>query len=113
MAVQIRDVTITAGGTDSSVLNLLPGEVICGIQLPAAFKGTALAIHASMDAGASVVPLYDGFGNAVSFTVATLTARGYYLPTDVFYPLANVKFISNQAQAGNTITVKVAVREGV
>lgn len=83
----IAAVTIASGqGTSAAIPT--SGLSLVGIQLPAAFTGTALTFLASLD-GTTYQPIYSTIsGTALSYTVA----QGHYASIDPA-PFQGAKFI--------------------
>lgn len=69
-------VTIASGQGLSAVIPT-EGFSLCGIQIPAAFTGTALTFQACATASGTFQPVYNSAG-AVSYTVA----QGRYIAID-------------------------------
>ena len=89
-------VTIASGQTTSPAI-VNNGLSLVGIQLPAAFTGTAISFLASVD-GITFQPIYDTVsGTALSYTVA----QGHYVainPQD-FYGVVQFKIVSGSSEA--------------
>ena len=88
--------TIAISTTTSAAIQM-QGLSLVGIQLPAAFTGTALTFQVSVD-GVTYQPLYTSTsGTALSYTVAA----GHYVainPQD-FYGANYIKIISGSSEA--------------
>jgi hypothetical protein len=71
------------------------GLSLVGIQLPAAFTGTALTFQSSVD-GTTYQPVYNSAG-AVSYTVA----QGHFIAIDPkdFYGIVYLKIVSGTSEA--------------
>lgn len=108
-----KTLTVASGGpTVSSTLELAPDEVVVGIQLSATFDGTALTVTGNADGSATLVPVKDVYGNAVSLTIADDTANYYYLAPEISYGLMRFALTSNAAQGGAE-TIKIITESGV
>ena len=75
-----RLATVANAATTSSRVNI-EGASVVGVKFPAAFTGTAFAVHGAMTDTDALVPLYDEEGAAITLTIAA--SRGYTLPSAV------------------------------
>lgn len=95
--VVVSSVTTIAISTSTSAAIQMQGLNLVGIQLPAAFTGTAITFTVSVD-GVTYQPLYTSTsGTALSYTVA----QGHYVainPQD-FYGANYIKIISGSSEA--------------
>ncbi len=90
-------VAIASGQTKSASINCA-GFVLCGIQLPAAFTGTALTFEASVD-NATFQPVKSTTGGtSLSYTVA----QGTYVAIDPkdFQGIDYLKIVSGSTELG-------------
>ena len=113
-ALTTKTVTIASSGTTSTALELTARECVVAFQTASStFDGTAMALHASLDGGTTYSPVYDVYGNAVSFTIGDDVSGGrtYFVAPEITYGLPKVKFVSNANQGGNE-TIQVSVRSG-
>lgn len=94
--------TIANGGTTTAAIDL-GGRKLSSITTPAAFTGTAIAVHASdtFDGTYAVITTEDG---AVSITVAA--AGVYALDDELFKRYRFIKLVSNAAE-GAARTLKL------
>lgn len=89
--------SIANAGTASAAIPT-QGLSLVGIQLPAAFTGTAITFQGSVD-GTTYQPVYSTIsGTALSYTVA----QGRYIAIDPapFYGLAYIKLVSGSSEGG-------------
>lgn len=94
--------TIANGASQSSIINVRGRDVV-GVQMPAAFTGTAITFTASFD-GATFQALYDTAGNAVSYTVAA--SRYIQIPRGTLGGMQALRLVSGSAEgAGRTVQV--------
>lgn len=97
-------ITIATSTTVSAAVDL-GANTITGIQMPAAFTGTALTFQVSSD-GSTYVPLYDASSTQYSMPVGP--SRGYSIDPAVFAGWPYVKVVSGTTEVANrTITLLV------
>jgi hypothetical protein len=97
-----QTLTIANGETTSGAV-VAGGYAAYGLQLPAAFTGTALTFTVSADGGATYQTLYDINNVAVAMTVAQ--GRSYDLPPELG-PWPSWKIVSGSAEgAARTLWV--------
>ena len=95
---QVQTATIANGATVSDAIRIDPG-MITGLVMPAAFTGTAIAVHASTSYGGTYNPVYDSDGNAVSAAVAASRNVGFSgAEADAIAAFAFIKLVSNGAE---------------
>ena len=104
--IETTTATIANGATTSGVVELGASAVL-GIEMPAAFTGTALAIHGASASGGTYAPLRDSGGTALSIT----TAAGYrhYIDPLITAGWAYIKVVSGSTEGGSrviTLTVR-------
>ncbi len=93
----IAATTIANSGTKTPAI-VTKGLSLVGIQLPAAFTGTAITFEASLD-GTTYQPVYDTkSGTALSYTVA----QGHFVAIDPidFQGIPFLKIVSGSAEGG-------------
>jgi hypothetical protein len=102
----VGSAAIANGQTTSGVINT-SGSNIVGLQIPAAFTGTAISFQGSLD-GTLFQPIHSTVsGSALSYTVA----QGQYLaitPGDL-QGIPFIKLVSN-ASEGAARTIQYAVK---
>lgn len=105
--VLVMAATTIANAASTSAAIPTQGLTLVGIQLPAAFTGTAITFTGSVD-GTTYQPVYSTTsGTALSYTVA----QGHYVAIDPtpFYGLAYIKLVSGSTEGGAraiTVTLK-------
>lgn len=89
--------SISNAGTVSTAVNT-GGAVLVGIQMPAAFTGTALTFQAATGPSATYQQVVDSSGSAISYTVAA----GKYVAVDPtkFHGVQYLKVVSGSAEGG-------------
>lgn len=106
LVVDNENVNIASGETESDVLEVR-GGTLCGLYIPAGFTGTTVELTASHD-GVNYIPVQDGAGNNLSFTVSP----SIYVPIDPASTvgLQNIKLVSGSAESSERVVV-AAVRK--
>ena len=96
--------TIAASGTTSAAVDI-GGTTLLGIQLPAAFTGTAISFQAATSLGGVYQTVIDGSGTTLSKTVA----QGRYLILDPseFAGFQFLKIVSGSTEAAQRDLVLV------
>lgn len=106
---QNQNAVIASGGTTSQALRIHPLNSL-GIQMPATFTGTALAVHGCATATGTFAAIEDADGNAVSLAAAQgdrVSVTGAEL--DAILPWPYIKLVSNGAEgAERTIVVIIS-----
>lgn len=92
-----NSVTITSGQTVSAAIDLL-GQVLCQIQIPAAFTGTTLTFQSSHD-DSTYQALYNSGNIALSITVAA--GRNYNIAPPDFAGCRFLKLVSGSAEGAD------------
>jgi hypothetical protein len=85
-----------ANGQQESAAIQTHGLSLCGIQLPAAFTGTAVTFEACDTVGGTYLPVYNA-GGQVSYTVAA--SRYIAIDPKDFYGIQFLKIKSGSAEA--------------
>lgn len=93
-------ITVASNATTSAEVDL-GGTEIVGLQLPAAFTGTAISFLVSTVSGGTYQAMKDGAGNSVSKTVA----QGQYIAIDptLFRGVRFVKLVSGSSEAADRV----------
>lgn len=105
----VQEATIANGGTVSSAIRADPA-MVSGVEMPAAFTGTALAIHGCSTFGGTYAAVRDSDGNAVSLVVAADYKVGLSgAEADACAAFPFLKFVSNGAE-GAARTIRVITR---
>ena len=106
--------TVASGSGTSAAIELAARECLVAFQTASStFDGTAMALHASLDGGTTYSPVYDVYGNAVSFTIGDDVSGGrvYYVDPVITFGLRKIKLVSN-ANQGTTETIQLSIRSG-
>lgn len=105
--VSVTTVTIANGATTSTAYTLPANKRLLGVQMPAAFTGTAITFEQSSDDGTTYQQVYNA-GSAYSLSV---TASKYHaISAEVFDGCRVIRLVSGSTEAA-TRTVTLLVGE--
>jgi hypothetical protein len=93
-------ITVATNATTSAEVDL-GGTEIVGIQMPAAFTGTAITFLVSTVSGGTYQPLVDGTGSSVSKTVAASKYVG--IDPTLFHGIRFVKIVSGSSEGADRV----------
>lgn len=101
--IENRTVSWASGATDATVQMNTP-RIPLGLQMPAAFTGTSIAVHASHD-GTSYAPVFNSAGTAYTLTVSETVAR--YIPLDrtLVDSFRFIRFVASSQASARTATL--------
>jgi hypothetical protein len=105
MAKRIETRTLSWGsGTTDVTVALNTPRIPLGIQMPAAFTGTSIEVHASHD-GTTYAPIFNAAGTAYTLTVSTTVAR--YIPLDrtLLDSVRFIRFVASSQASARTATL--------
>lgn len=98
---------VISNGTTTSGIIRMVGQVLCQIQIPAAFTGTAITFQSSHD-DTTYQPLYNSANTQLSITV--VAGRNYNIAPSDFAGCLFLKVVSN-ASEGSDRTLRLISRE--
>jgi hypothetical protein len=105
MAKRIENTTVTwAISTTDVTVAMNVGRIPLGLQMPAAFTGTSIAVHASHD-GTTYAPVFNSAGTAYTLTVSESAARYVALDRTLLDSVRFVRFVASSQAAARTATL--------
>lgn len=93
-------VTIASSGTTSTSLLMERNRVPLAIVTPAALTGTTIKFQASVDDGATFVPLYN---EGTEYSVTVNTSRFVALNPNVFQGVVLLRLVSGSSEAASRV----------
>lgn len=93
-----QTITIASGQTASSAI-FVGDSQLGGYKLPAAFTGTTITVHGSMDGGATYEAIRTVAGAAIA-AVTVSTGQQFPLPVEAFN-YSHIKLVSGSAEGAD------------